>query len=78
LLRDLVPGAARLAILINPAEVAVAETTLREVEMAARSFGLQVQVFKADTPDEINAAFESMGRERPDALFVGATAFNKR
>jgi putative ABC transport system substrate-binding protein len=75
LLRELVPGAARVAILINPAEAAVTETTLRDVETAARSFGIQVQVFKADTPDEINAAFESIGRERPDALFVGATAF---
>jgi putative ABC transport system substrate-binding protein len=75
LLRELAPGTARVAVLINPAEAAVAETTLRDVETAARGFGLQVQVFRADTPDEINAAFESMGRERLDALFVGATAF---
>ena len=75
LLRELAPGTARLAVLINPAEAAVAETTLRDVETAARGFGLQFQVFRADTPDEINAAFESMGRERLDALFVGATAF---
>src|SRR5262249_56135970 len=49
-LRELVPGAARLAVLVNPAEAAIAETTLRDVETAARSFGLQVHVFKADTP----------------------------
>jgi hypothetical protein len=61
LLRELVPGTARVAVLVNPAEAAVAETTLRDVETAARGFGLQVQVFRADTPDEINAAFESMG-----------------
>jgi ABC-type uncharacterized transport system substrate-binding protein len=75
LLRELVPGMARVAVLVNPAEVAVTEITLRDVETAARGLGLRVQVFRADTPDEINAAFESMGRERPDALFVGATAF---
>src|SRR5215468_1827114 len=75
LLRELVPGTARVAVLVNPAEAMVAETTLRDLETAARGFGLRVQVFRADTPDEINAAFESMGRERPDALFVGATAF---
>jgi putative tryptophan/tyrosine transport system substrate-binding protein len=75
LLRELVPGTARVAVLVNPAEAAGAETTLRDVETAARGFGLQVQVFRADTADEINAAFESMERERPDALFVGATAF---
>jgi ABC-type uncharacterized transport system substrate-binding protein len=74
LLRELVPGTARVAVLVNPAEAAVAGTTLRDVETAARGFGLQVQVFRADTADEINAAFESMERERPDALFVGATA----
>jgi putative tryptophan/tyrosine transport system substrate-binding protein len=75
LLRELVPGTARVAVLVNPAEAASTETTLRDVETAARGFGLQVQVFRADTPDEINAAFESMGRERLDALFVAATAF---
>jgi putative tryptophan/tyrosine transport system substrate-binding protein len=75
LLRELVPGTARVAVLVNPAEAAVAETTLRDVETAARGFGLQVQVFRADTPDEINATFESIGRERLDALFVAATAF---
>jgi putative tryptophan/tyrosine transport system substrate-binding protein len=75
LLRELVPGAARAAVLVNPAEAVNTEITLRDVEAAARSFGLQVQVLKADTSDEINAAFESIGRERPDALFVAATAF---
>src|SRR5262245_2503802 len=62
LLRELVPGAARVAVLVNPAEAANTEITLRDVDTAARSFGIQVQVFKADTPDEINAAFESIGR----------------
>jgi putative tryptophan/tyrosine transport system substrate-binding protein len=75
LLRELVPGAARAAVLVNPAETVNTEITLRDVEAAARGFGLQVQVLKADTSDEINAAFESMGRERPDVLFVAATAF---
>jgi putative tryptophan/tyrosine transport system substrate-binding protein len=74
-LRELVPGVARVAVLVNPAEAANTETTLRDVEAAARRFGLQVQIFKADTSDEINAAFESIGRERPDALFIGVTPF---
>jgi hypothetical protein len=39
LLRELVPGTARVAVLVNPAEAAVAETTLRDVETAARGFG---------------------------------------
>jgi putative tryptophan/tyrosine transport system substrate-binding protein len=75
LLRTLVPHVARVAVLVNPADTANMEITLRDVEAAARSFGTQVQVFKADTSDEINFAFESMGRDRPDALFVAITAF---
>jgi putative ABC transport system substrate-binding protein len=75
LLRELVPGVARVAVLVNPANAATTEATLREVEPAARTMGLQIQVFNANTSHEIDAAFESMGRERPDALFVGATAF---
>ena len=75
LLRELVPGPARVAVLVNPVEAANTEITLRDVEAAARGLGLQIQVLKADTSDEINAAFESIGRERPDALFVAATPF---
>lgn len=75
LLRELVPGAARVAVLVNPANAATAETTLREAQAAARAMGLQVQVFNASTSGEINAAFESLARERPDALFVGGDGF---
>jgi ABC-type uncharacterized transport system substrate-binding protein len=75
LLRELLPKAVRVAVLVNPAQAATTEATLREVEPAARTMGLQIQVFNANASHEIDAAFESMGRERPDALFVGATAF---
>jgi putative tryptophan/tyrosine transport system substrate-binding protein len=75
LLRELVPRAARVALLVNPADTANMEVTLRDVEAAARSFGMQIQVLKADTNDQINATFESMGRDRPDALFVSITPF---
>ena len=71
LLRDLVPGAARVAVLVNPANVANTATTLRDVEAAARVIGLQIQVFNASTSREIDAAFATIARERPDALFVG-------
>ena len=75
LLRDLLPNAARVAILVNPASAAQTEATLREVEPAARSMGLQIQVFNASTSREIDAAFESMERERPDGLFVAPDPF---
>jgi putative ABC transport system substrate-binding protein len=69
LLRELVPGMARVAVLVNPANAMNAETTLRDAEAAARSIGLQIQVVRASTSGEINAAFANLGR--PDALFVG-------
>jgi putative ABC transport system substrate-binding protein len=75
LLRELVPGAARVAVLVNPANTANAETTLRDVEPAARAMGLQIQVLKASTSREIETAFATFVRERPDALFVGNDAF---
>jgi len=74
LLRELVPGAARVAVLVNPANVAH-ETTLRDVQSAARAIGLQMQVLNASTSREIEGVFATIGRERPDALFVGPDAY---
>jgi putative ABC transport system substrate-binding protein len=74
-LRELVPGAARVAVLVNPASATATETTLRAVEAAARALGLQIQVLNAGTSREINAVFASFEHERPDALFVGGDPF---
>jgi putative tryptophan/tyrosine transport system substrate-binding protein len=71
LLRELVPAAARVAVLVNPANATSTETTVREVAVAAGAMGLQIQVLNAGTSREINAAFETFARERPDLLFVG-------
>src|SRR5262245_20743098 len=70
LLRELVPGMARVAVLANPSNAAATETVLRDVEAATRAMGLQIQVVNADTSREIDAAFATFGRERPDSLFV--------
>ena len=75
LLLELVPRATRVAVLVNPADVAVTETQLKEVKAAAGAMGLQIQVFNADSSAEIDAAFETIGRERLDAVFVGTTPF---
>jgi putative tryptophan/tyrosine transport system substrate-binding protein len=75
LLRELLPGLARVALLLNPVSVANTALTLRDVEEAARTLGVQIQTFNADTSHEIDAAFQSMGRGRPDALFVAITPF---
>jgi putative ABC transport system substrate-binding protein len=75
LLRALVPGTARVAVLVNPAHSVRAETTLREVQAAASAMELQIQVVNASTSDELNAALVRLGRERPDALFVSNDPF---
>jgi putative ABC transport system substrate-binding protein len=75
LLRQLVPAATRLAVLVNPAFATLTEITLRDVKAAARAIGLQIQVLSADTSPEIDAAFEIIGREQLDALFVGPGPF---
>jgi putative ABC transport system substrate-binding protein len=74
LLRELVPETERVAVLVNPAEP-ISEPALRDVQAAARSMGLQVQIFKATTAGEINAAFADLARERPQSLFVGPGPF---
>jgi putative ABC transport system substrate-binding protein len=75
LLRQFVPGATRLAVLVGPANAEYAESTLNQVGPAAQSMGLQVQVLKANTISEINAAFATFASARPDALFVGHDPF---
>jgi putative ABC transport system substrate-binding protein len=75
LLRELVPATTRVAVLVNPANATITASTLRHVEPAARAMGLQVQVLNADTNREIDAAFATFVRERPDALFVGPGPF---
>jgi putative tryptophan/tyrosine transport system substrate-binding protein len=75
LLHELVPKAVRVAVLVNPANATNAETNLREVQEAARVIGLQTQVLNASTSREIDVAFASLARDRPDALFVGGDGF---
>jgi putative ABC transport system substrate-binding protein len=75
LLRELVPGAARVAVLVNPTNASATEFTVRDVEPAARALGLQIYVLSASTSREIDAAFSTLVRERPDALFVSSDTF---
>jgi putative tryptophan/tyrosine transport system substrate-binding protein len=72
---DLLPKAVRVAVLVNPASAGVETSTLREVQEAAPTLGLQLQILKASTIGEIDAAFATLARGRPDALFVAGDAF---
>ena len=75
LLRELVPGATRITVLVNPANTMTTEAALRDAVPAARAIGLQTQVLNASTSLEIDAAFASIVRERLDALFVAVDPF---
>jgi putative tryptophan/tyrosine transport system substrate-binding protein len=75
LLRELVPQAAAVAVLVNPASPNTFETTLRDIEPAARAMGLQIKIMRASTGREIDAAFATLAQEPPHALFVGNDAF---
>jgi putative ABC transport system substrate-binding protein len=74
LLHELLPAAARVAVLVRPTNSG-AEATLRNMELAARGMGLQIEIFNASNGGEIDAAFETFARQRPDVLFVCADTF---
>jgi len=75
LLQELIPAASRIAVLANPADATRTETNVRDLEAAARAFGLQIHLFKASTNAEIDAAFSSIVSEGADALFVLPDSF---
>jgi putative ABC transport system substrate-binding protein len=75
LLHDLVPKAVRVAVLLNPRSPTTADITLRSVQEAASTIGLKLQLLTAGTSREIDAAFATFARERPDALFVMGDPF---
>jgi putative tryptophan/tyrosine transport system substrate-binding protein len=79
LLRELLPKAARVALLVDPSNVGQGERTEKEVQAAARILGLQIQTLNATSSREIDAAFAALVRERADALFVSPSGlFNGR
>ena len=75
LLRELAPRTTRVAVLVNPANAASAESTARDVRAAAPALGLQVQMLNAATVREIDTAYASLVRERADALVVAGDGF---
>jgi putative ABC transport system substrate-binding protein len=70
LLHQLLPTAARVALLVNPTNP-VNDAETRSAQDAARSLGMQVHVLRAGTPSEIDAAFGTLVELRAEALVVG-------
>jgi len=75
LLREMVPAITHVAVLVNPTEASNTEATLKDLKTAARLMGLEITVLKASTSREINAAFATVERDRPAAMFVAPDAF---
>ena len=72
LLHELTPRAARIALLVNPANPIPAETITKDTEAAAGTIGWHINVYKAETGREIEMAFDALVRDRADALVIGA------
>ena len=75
LLRELVPTARRVAVLVNPVVAERAESALQDAHTAAAAMGLQIQAFNTSSSGEIDAVFASFARERPDAILVTSDPF---
>jgi putative ABC transport system substrate-binding protein len=74
ILRELAPKMKVVPVLVNPTSPdAVPE--LRDVQGAAQAMGLELRVFQASTPSEIEAAFTALAQQRADALLVGSDPF---
>ena len=74
LMHDMLPKAARIAVLLNPSNPRYSEATSKSLSEAARTLGLEIVFYKASTPGEIDAAFAAMARDRAEALFIGGEA----
>jgi putative tryptophan/tyrosine transport system substrate-binding protein len=70
LLHELVPTAAVIALLINPANPESIDTETRELRSASRALGLRLFVVEAATEAAIDTAFATLGQQQAEALFV--------
>jgi putative ABC transport system substrate-binding protein len=75
LLRELLPAAARLAALVNPATPLIAEAVTKDLKAAASTIGLPIEILAASTNRDIDAAFANLVQKRVDALLVNPDLF---
>jgi putative ABC transport system substrate-binding protein len=75
LIRELAPKAADVALLVNPSIGGEAAAEVSDVRAAAQATGMELRVFHASTPGEIDAAFAALAERRPGALLVGGDPF---
>ncbi len=75
LLRELVPKAAIIAVLVNPTDPVRARNISRAVQTAARTLGLQSNVLQASSERDFDAVFASLLQMRADGLVIGGEPF---
>jgi putative tryptophan/tyrosine transport system substrate-binding protein len=75
LLHELVPTATTIALLVNPTNLAVAETESRDLQAAASTLGLQLYVVRASTERDLDAVFASLAELHTGGLVIGADPF---
>src|SRR6516164_7670321 len=75
LLRELLPKATRIGVLVNPTNVEITEGTVKDVNAAADPLGVQIEVLNASNGNEIDAAFTTLESHRADGVLIGANAF---
>jgi putative ABC transport system substrate-binding protein len=74
LLHELLPGAARFALLVNPDNPGITEAFVTEAQTAASAIGRQIEVVTASTNDDIDRAFATVVNKRADAFLVSTDA----
>ena len=75
LLHELLPTASVMALLVNPADPALAEPTTKEALAAARTLGLELHVLNASTERDFDAVFTKLAQLRAGGLVIGPDAF---
>jgi len=74
LLHELLPGAARFGVLVNPDNPFITESFVTELQMAASAIGRQIEVVTASTNGDIDTAFATLVKKRADALLISPDA----
>jgi len=75
LLHQLVPTVTNIAVLVNPSDAARAETTVKELQTAAHTLGLQLHTLNASTDRDFDAVFASLAQLQAGGLVIGGEPF---
>ena len=75
LLRELLPAATNIAVLVNPSAPALTEQFMRDLQGAAPALGMQLHVVQASSDRDLDTAFAALGQLRADALVIGPYLF---